>query len=289
MDPVPGTIAARSRFEAMDWSLVLISQGIESTVAEVDGRWIVSVSPPQHHAASEAIQLFRSENRHWKLRRELLRPGLFFDWVAGVWVVLICAFYFLSVTRINLRPLGVVDTRAVSHGEWWRLFTAIWLHADLAHLASNASFGFLLLGLAMARFGPGVALAAAYLAGAGGNVLSWLCATQPHLGLGASGMVMGSLGLLAAQSLRFWRQNIHVRKHFHTSLFAGTMLFLLLGVSPGTDVIAHFGGFMAGLLEGLALTRFQRRTHQTFPNTIGALLFATLLFVPWWLALRQAS
>jgi membrane associated rhomboid family serine protease len=289
MDPVPGTIAARSRFEAMDWSLVLISQGIESTVTEVDGQWIVSVSPPQHHAASEAIQLFRSENRHWKLRRELLRPGLFFDWVAGVWVVLICAFYFLSVTRVNLRPLGVVDTRAVSHGEWWRLFTAIWLHADLAHLASNASFGFLLLGLAMARFGPGVALAAAYLAGATGNVLSWLCAIQPHLGLGASGMVMGSLGLLAAQSLRFWRQNIHVRKHFYTSLFAGTMLFLLLGVSPGTDVVAHFGGFMAGLLEGFPLTQFQRRTHQTFPNTIGALLFATLLFVPWWLALRHAS
>ena len=28
------------------------------------------------------------------------------------------------------------------------------------------------------------------------------------------------------------------------------MLFVLLGLEPGTDVVAHFGGFVSGLILG---------------------------------------
>ncbi len=87
-----------------------------------------------------------------------------------------------------------MDGAAVAHGQWWRLFTAIWLHADLAHLATNATIGLLLLGLAMGRYGTGAGLLAAYLAGAGGNLVAGLISLQPHRSLGASGMVIGCLG-----------------------------------------------------------------------------------------------
>src|ERR1035437_10950698 len=90
---------------------------------------------------------------------------------------------------------------ALAHGEWWRLFTATWLHADLAHLAMNMVFGFLFLGLVMGRYGPGVGLLAAYLAGVGGNLAAWLVYGENHRGLGASGVVMGALGLLTIQSV----------------------------------------------------------------------------------------
>ena len=44
------------------------------------------------------------------------------------------------------------------------LFTPVMLHSDLAHLLANVTFGLVILGFAMARFGPGVTLLATYLA-----------------------------------------------------------------------------------------------------------------------------
>lgn len=283
------TIPARSRVEAMDWSLVLISQGIESTIARAEeGRgWTLQVSPADYEKALEAIRLYRAENRGWGLRREILQPGLLFDWVSIVWAALLGVLYWVNDSRIDLRTPGVLDTTAVSRGEWWRLFTAVWLHADLAHLGSNVMFGFILLGLAMGRYGAGVGLIAGYLAGVGGNVASWAFASQPHYGLGASGMVMGCLGLLAVQSVSIWRRTPHGEKAFLTGISAGVLLFVLLGVTPGTDVVAHFGGFVCGLFLGLIMTHFARPLRKSLPNLISALVFALLVIFPWWLALRR--
>jgi len=36
---------------------------------------------------------------------------------------------------------------------------------------------------------------------------------------------------------------------------AGILLFVLYGFSPGTDTLAHFGGFVAGLVLGAILVR----------------------------------
>src|SRR5207302_9946394 len=96
---------------------------------------------------------------------------------------------------------GLLDAAAVSKGQWWRLFTAIFLHADIGHLAMNMSIGLVLLGLTMGRLGTGVGLLAAYLTGVGGNILTWLIYSGDHRSLGASGMIMGCVGLLAVQSV----------------------------------------------------------------------------------------
>ncbi|HKI70593.1 MAG TPA: rhomboid family intramembrane serine protease, partial [Verrucomicrobiae bacterium] len=200
-------IPARSRRQAMDWSLVLASQSIDTVVdwSEESG-WGLIVAAPDREKALYSIQQFRAENRHWPWRQKVFRQQVLFDWGSLAWVGLISAFYWLSVTGANLRTAGLMDSVAVSHGQWWRLVTAIFLHADLGHLASNGGIGFILLGLAMGRYGTGVGLLAALLAGVGGNVTTWFI-DKNHLSLGASGMVMGALGLLAAQSFTGWRKN----------------------------------------------------------------------------------
>src|SRR5213078_4135285 len=152
-------------------------------------------------------------------------------------------FYWLQA-HLDLQAAGLMHSTAVAHGQWWRLFTAIWLHADLGHLAANASIGLVLLGFAMGRYGTGTGLLASYLAGAGGNVAAWLLSLEQHRNLGASGMVMGSLGLLAAQSLSLWKQDPAARKYLLSGIGGGLMLFILFGLTPGTDVMAHFGGFV---------------------------------------------
>lgn len=282
------TIPARSRRQALDWSLVLLSQGIEHTVerAEDSASWSLIVAARDQEPALKAIQLYQAENRHWPWRRELFKPGLLFDWASLAWAVLVCVFFWLSEMQPAFKTAGEVDATAVSHGQWWRLFTAIWLHADLSHLASNAALGWVLLGLAMARYGTGAGLLAAYLAGAGGNAFAWFLSPQPRFSLGASGMVMGCLGLLAIQSFSLWRRAPAARKYLFSGVLAGVMLFLLLGSTPGTDLLAHAGGFLSGMVLGAILTQVPRLTSRPVLHLLCGVAFTALVVWPWWLALK---
>ena len=291
MEPPTVSIPARSRRQALDWSLVLVSQGIEHTVdrSEETSSWELRVAAGQNEKALEAIRLYQSENRHWPWRQKLFKHGVLFDWASLFWVILLCIFYWISNAQPGIESAGEMDASSVGHGQWWRLFTAIWLHADLAHLASNAVIGGVFLGLAMGRYGTGIGLLTAYLAGACGNLFAWFTAPQPRFSLGASGMVMGALGLLAIQSLSFWRQTPIARKYILSGVIGGVMLFLLLGVSPGTDLLAHGGGFAAGLLLGAILNVLRKALDKSGINLVCGVLFTVLVVWPWWCALRSGG
>lgn len=286
-EPEKMRIPARSRRQAMDWSLVLVSQGIEAIIEKNDTAWELLVRVDEYEQAVVAIRQYCHENRHWPWRRHFFKGGLVFDWAALSWVILLLFFAWLD-TPYGLEPKGILDTAAVRHGQWWRVFTAIWLHADAGHLAANAAFGFVLLGLAMGRFGTGVALLAAYFAGAAANAAECLLANESRHSLGASGMVMGSLGILATQSFFLWRITPYGRKYVLTGIAAALMLFVIFGLSPETDVTAHFGGFVVGLALGGLLSLARDAVHKPLSNFFGTLAFIALVLVPWWQALRNS-
>jgi len=271
----------------MDWSLVLASQGIEHTIDRDEATgWTLSVAETDYEIAQTQIRQYRLENRHWRWRQPVFQPGLFFDWSSLAWVLLNIFFYWWSEARADLRLTGMINGAALAHGEWWRLFTATWLHADLAHLAMNMVFGFLFMGLVMGRYGPGVGLLAAYLAGVGGNLAAWFVYDPNQRGLGASGVVMGALGLLAVQSVDLLkRRNTNTFRLLASGIFAGVLLFVFLGVSPESDVVAHLGGFITGLLIGSLLALAPRLAHRPRVNFAAAILFAALVIVPWWCCL----
>jgi len=290
MEPATATIPVRSHRQAMDWSLVLVSQGIETTIVQAEDGigWGLLVSGPDYGNALRTIRQYRLENRGWPWQQAVFKPGFLFDWGSLAWASLACLFFWLSA-RTGLQSAGLMDGVAVAHGQWWRLFTAMWLHADLAHLATNATLGLVLLGLTMGRYGTGAGLLAAYLAGAGGNLIAGLITMQPHRSLGASGMVMGSLGLLAVQSFSLWRHTPHATKYILSGVGGGVMLFVLLALTPGTDVLAHLGGFASGVVLGALLSLVPEVEQKPGANLFCGLLFALLVIVPWWLALRSAG
>jgi len=281
-------IPARSRSQAMDWSLVLASQGIVHIVDHSsEAGWGLLVAEPEHEAARTAIRQSRLENRHWRWRRTIPHSSAIFDWAVIAWVLLTIGFYWLSDRHDSLRAAGIMDDTELARGEWWRLFTATFLHADLAHLASNAGFGFILLGLAMGRFGTGVGLLAAFLAGVVGNLASWLAHGKHFQGLGASGVVMGALGLVAVQSFAVLDKNPRALKIIIGGLAGGVMLFALLGASPSTDIVAHGGGFLAGIALGLLLAMPAARRPMT--DLAAGIIFVILLICTWLLALVRAA
>ena len=273
----------------MDWGLVLMSQGLTATLDEgADGAgWGLLVVDEDYPAAMQSIRLYGLENRHWRWLQPLPGRGRLFDWRVGFWGLLVAAFYVASHRAGSPLPAaGCMDNAAVAAGQWWRIFTAMLLHADAGHLGANLSAGLLLLGLAMARYGGGLGLLLAWLAGAGGNLAGLLVYPPAHLGVGASGMIMGGLGLLAIQSAALLRHHPAARKPVRRGLMAGVLLFVLFGLSPGTDVVAHFGGFLSGgLLGGLAIGLAPRR-HRPSIDLAAAILLAGLVAVTSWLAFR---
>ena len=269
-----------------------MSQGIE-TIIDSGGEagWGLIVPEQDYGRALEVLRQYRAENRHWPWRRKISPKGVLFDWGSVGWVALLGLFFWIEThAGARFREAGLMDAVAVSSGEWWRLFTAIFLHADLGHFAMNASIGLFLLGLVMGNFGTGVGLLAAYLAGAGGNVATWLIFSGGHRSLGASGMVMGCVGLLAAQAVSFRPGNPGRLKYVLSGLMGGVMLFVLFGLSAESDVLAHLGGFVSGLVFGAGLVNLSPRAAQnTGANVFAGIVFCLLVILPWWFALRKSA
>jgi membrane associated rhomboid family serine protease len=283
-------IPARSRRQAMDWSLVLISQGIEAVIQESDGRWILLVDPQTRSRALSTLRQYQLENRGWSWRQKMPWPEITFHWGVLIWCFALVAFHWLNAASgSRLESAGSMDSNAVAHGAWWRLFTATTLHFDLAHLMANLTIGLPVIGLAMGRYGPACALLAACASGAFGNIAGFLLHTRPYQGLGASGVVMGGLGLLAIQSLSLRHENPGSSKYIFIGVFSGVMLFTLLGLDPASDVTAHLGGFVGGLTLGAAMALVpQKKLLAPATNILCGAALAGLIALTWILALRHA-
>ena len=292
MQSIGTTIPAASHHQAMDWSLVLVSQGIESVIdhnAE-GGTWGIIVRDHDWARAVDAIRQYHDENSGQTWRSDLPWTGLIFDWRCVPWLLIPVVLYaFETVGSVALRSVGMMNGLAVKGGEWWRLLTAVTLHADLGHLAANLVTGFLLLGLTMGAFGPGLGLTTSLLAGVIGNLAGLAVYPDRYHGLGASGMIMGCLGVLSAQSVALLRHGLSHRQLAGRGVLAGCLLLVLLGFSPeeNTDIVAHVAGFLAGGVLGAAAGFLHPRwRQQVWLNRFGQLFCAVALCLAWWLALR---
>jgi membrane associated rhomboid family serine protease len=272
----------------MDWGLVLASQSI-TTKIDFDPaarRWYLLVSAHDGQNAFAAIRQYHLENRGFRWTEPARWSRESFNWGALVWAAVLVGIYWFTPSGGALRAAGIMDSNAVASGQWWRIFTAMTLHEDAEHLAGNLFAGTILVGLAMARFGGGTALLAAFLAGACGNVFSLAMNQKPFDGLGASGMVMGALGLVVAQA---WpRANGKPLRRRFVGVAAGIMLLALYGVTPGSDIAAHVGGFVGGLALGtllLFLPSVALMRTVSFSSVIALGLF---LAAAWGMAIHNA-
>lgn len=145
----------------------------------------------------------------------------------------------------------------VKEGEWWRLFTAVFLHFGFRHLINNM----FLLGCVGSRLEAGIGhiryLLVYLAAGLGGNLLSlWqmISSGDYAVSAGASGAIFGLMGGLLL---------LVIRHHGHyEALTAKGLLFMALfclycGYSTeGVNNWAHLGGLASGVLCSLLLLIF---------------------------------
>ncbi|MCX6373432.1 MAG: rhomboid family intramembrane serine protease [Actinobacteria bacterium] len=145
---------------------------------------------------------------------------------------------------------------AVKH-EYWRLFTAMWLHGGLLHVAFNMYA--LYIGGAYLEMiaGKGKYLAIYLIAGVAGNVAVYLLAAPISVTIGASTAIFGIFGALFTYSLH--NRDSAVGRALQSM---GTVILINLVITfvvPGISWQGHVGGLVGGVLAVEALTWFGRR------------------------------
>jgi rhomboid protease GluP len=135
--------------------------------------------------------------------------------------------------------LGWKDNSAIKDGEWYRLLSSNFLHADFWHLLFNMYALFNLSPIVTSIFRPWGFLLIYLLSGISGSLFSFWFNSNPSIG--ASGAIFGLVGALVAYAI--------LNQDF--SLLSQLILIVVINVGYGflntqIDNFGHLGGFVAG-------------------------------------------
>lgn len=150
---------------------------------------------------------------------------------------------------------------AVENGEWYRVFTHMFLHADTRHLFNNMLM-LLAVGYSIEEdFGRIKFTITYFVGGLGACALSayYDMATQNYIpSIGASGAIMAIFGAMVVLSIRN-------RSSFDKTVAIRSLIVLAIMVfgnmSAGVDWMAHLGGAITGLVLGFLLTIGRNKTY----------------------------
>jgi rhomboid protease GluP len=165
-----------------------------------------------------------------------------------------------------LRALGATGAVPWHEGQWWTLFTAIYLHGGLLHILFNVLW-IRHLGPAVEElYGPARLVIIFTVAGAVGFIASNLLVYD--FTIGASGSIFGLLGALVAfgQKRGGTFGAMVLRQYGQWAL----VLFILGFLMPGVNNIAHAGGFVGGFAVGLGLSLAEQRSETGLDQLLAA-------------------
>jgi membrane associated rhomboid family serine protease len=138
-----------------------------------------------------------------------------------------------------------------THTQYWRLFTAMFLHANLLHIAFNAWALWLFGNFVEATFGTARMLLIYFVTGLFASATSYMFGPVVQLGLGASGAIVGLLGAFLAYNVR--RRHLAVAQGYIRWAIMLIVLNAVFGATfGGIDNWAHGGGLVSGFAAGLA-------------------------------------
>ncbi len=286
-DPLDTAVrVAPSARSAEEWAMVLAASGIPHAVVPIETGWAVVVAGVAVAQASAALAAYDAENRPEArpaapgVSRAALGLGL-------ASAALLLGFFALTGPRapgVRWFERGSASAARILDGELWRTVTALTLHADLAHALGNALACVVLIPPVVGALGPGRGLWVLLLSGAAGNALTAVVHGAPYRSVGASTLIFGALGVLAAHAfLARWRGRSVGRRPW-VAIVASLVLLLMLGTSDGADVLGHLFGLLAGAVLGLATALTRPRPFEPAVEWTLAGAAMVLVVACWWIA-----
>lgn len=171
---------------------------------------------------------------------------------SDILVIITVIMFLLQYARGGwLVQVGAKINSLIDAGQWWRIFTPVFLHSSPIHLAVNC-YSLRAVGPAVESwYGRSRFLALYLFGGVMGNVLSYFGTPMPSLG--ASGAIFGLIGAMSVFILRHkkllgdqWKPSLQ-----NTAFIV--MMNFGFGLQPGASIdnFGHLGGMLGGALFGL--------------------------------------
>ena len=157
---------------------------------------------------------------------------------------------FIVINGNVVAYYGLSNSAVYYHGYYWQLISSMFVHLNILHIGSNMLFLFIFGLRAEELFSTIEYYSIYFVSGFTGNLLT-LLAGPNVLSAGASGTIMGVFGA----------DVIFLRKSVGQPIIVSLMiafLFFILTASEGTNLLAHLGGLLAGLIIGYFLSRTKK-------------------------------
>ncbi len=174
-------------------------------------------------------------------------------------VYLFSAFFSRDIIDMDMQTLvdmgALYGPLTVLKGEWWRLFTAMFLHAGMTHLLMNM-FSLYLIGRGAEMYFDTKSYLSIYLfSGLLGGLVS-LYVHPVSVGIGASGAIFGVFGALAGFFLAHRERIQEHTKAFMKDFGIIIVINIVIGLSiPSIDMSAHIAGLFVGFIGGFVLSK----------------------------------
>ncbi|MDG2150288.1 MAG: rhomboid family intramembrane serine protease [Planctomycetota bacterium] len=215
----------------------------------------------EFESASESPPLNDEEQFQQDLRE--VTPHAYFTWLflginAAIFAVLVLVYDVPAIApgALDLLPWGANFAPYTTSGDWWRLFTCMFLHFGIIHIAFNM---WILkeVGPLVERLVGNVGFLIIFL---GSGLVASMASTWWNPGVvsaGASGAIFGVIGALLGVLIlghgTIPKESLsRLRKSVTTFIFYNIYIGLN---SPGIDMAAHLGGLGVGVLCGMTMTR----------------------------------
>lgn len=164
-------------------------------------------------------------------------------------LIAINVIMFIVSMFYNLLPELAVNRYLVTHGEFYRLITGTFLHANIVHLIFNM-YALYIIGMQLESFlGKGKYLAVYLLSALAGSVLSIFMSSG--FSVGASGAIFGLMGSLIYFGYHY---RVYLDSVIKSQIIPLVIINLLIGFFiSGIDIWAHIGGLIGGILATMAV------------------------------------
>ncbi len=182
------------------------------------------------------------------------------------WLFVLNAILFTGcvLTGNLLYEVGMLSYEKVMEGEWYRIFSSMFLHADMSHLVGNMLILYYLGEIVERSLGHFKYLVLYLVSGVAASFASMAYSylTQEYTAsLGASGAIFGMVGAL------LW---VAIRNRGHAEIMTVGKVLFMIGYtlysgfrSTNVDNAAHVGGLLAGFVLAVLLyhTKRDKKSH----------------------------
>jgi len=254
------TLAPIERFqtlgEVQEHTLVVLAMNLDCLVTvDEEGSYLLHADPAFALAIREEFRLYAAE------QQELQDPPHIPIFASGLELALlwVCSllFFFMMQDKEPSFTANYLNSSVdvIQHHEFYRPFTALFLHGDIEHLMGNVAFGLIFCILVANSLGPftawGLILSAGFLGNTANAIWQY---PGPFFSLGASTATFGALGLLVGVGIHVAWISRRYRESFRVvlPLAAGLIMVSNFGMGgPSVDVSGHLWGFVFGVALGV--------------------------------------